>query len=198
MRTTTILAFGIFATSLSFGHSLAAQEVSAEELIADYTFYNGICRGGSGADVSTWQACGARNYVHYRLNVLGVCHGKEDEEIFENEWHKCSSGSFRDNSRPDPRTDQEISTNTSEPAQPDFKAAFERLPSESRKHIQGSLSTVGYYNGKLDGAWGPMTERAILSMHSRFSHIGSDYAGKKTLEDSFLAFILGGEYLPEG
>lgn len=80
-----------------------AKDIEVKGLIDDYSFYNGICRGGSGSDDSTWEACGARNYIMYMLNRLGVCHGKEDEAAYQNQWHSCTDGSLRSVARPNPQ-----------------------------------------------------------------------------------------------
>lgn len=99
IRTRTFV--GIFSALLSSTVSVNAQDISTETLIKDYEFYNDICRGGSGNEESTWEACGARDYVLYTLNQLGACYGREDEAGYQHQWHSCSSGSLRLAMRPD-------------------------------------------------------------------------------------------------
>jgi hypothetical protein len=41
--------------------------------------------------------------------------------------------------------------------------AFNRLPASERRMIQSRLSSWGYYNGGIDGAFGPQTYRAVTA-----------------------------------
>jgi hypothetical protein len=65
------------------------------EFIQDYQEYNGRCRGGSGNEVATWHACGARDYVGYLLSSLGWCYGEAEQSGDEMRWHPCHDGSDR-------------------------------------------------------------------------------------------------------
>lgn len=72
-----------------------AQDAETQALLADEAILNDRCRGGSGDDMETWQACGARDYVGYLLSQRGYCFGKDGQAEFEMEWHACSTGSLR-------------------------------------------------------------------------------------------------------
>jgi hypothetical protein len=77
-----------------------AQDDETTRLLEDVVTLNTRCRGGSGDDMETWMACGARDYVSYLLSERGYCYGKEDQAGFEMEWHACTSNSVR-SSKPD-------------------------------------------------------------------------------------------------
>ena len=168
MRNKFLLISGCFFTSVFAGGQLSAQDISAETLIDDYAFYNDICRGGSGGDDSTWEACGARNYILYTLNRLGVCYGKGDQASYQHRWHSCSSGSLRSLQRPD-YVDAVVPNSSTEslPTDPDFQLAFNNLPSATRLELQDLLSKLSYYEGRLDAKWGPRMQTALSSALSR-------------------------------
>lgn len=67
----------------------------ANRLVANYRYYNGKCRGGSGDQLATHAACGARDYVLYELSKVGICLSKSDQASFEMEFHSCGAGSNR-------------------------------------------------------------------------------------------------------
>ncbi|WP_374398104.1 hypothetical protein [Tabrizicola sp.] len=71
-----------------------AQDAETAQLLQDEQALNSRCRGGSGDDTATWQACGARDYVGYLLFQRGWCFGKEDQIDAEMQWHQCTTGSL--------------------------------------------------------------------------------------------------------
>lgn len=71
-----------------------AQDAETTQLLQDEAALNTRCRGGSGDDNETWEACGARDYVGYLLFQRGWCFGKEDQGGAEMEWHQCTTGSL--------------------------------------------------------------------------------------------------------
>ena len=81
------LALGAVAPAL-------AQDAETTQLLQDEAALNTRCRGGSGDDTETWQACGARDYVGYLLFQRGWCFGKEDQGGAEMDWHQCTTGSL--------------------------------------------------------------------------------------------------------
>jgi hypothetical protein len=85
------IAFGL-STCFPLHTADAAGELEAM-LLQDYAAYNTRCRGGSGDDTATFQACGARDYVGWLLGNLGWCYGREGEAGFEMKWHRCAENS---------------------------------------------------------------------------------------------------------
>ena len=59
------------ALLLATGLPAQAQDAETQALLADEAILNGRCRGGSGDDTDTWQACGARDYVGWLLSERG-------------------------------------------------------------------------------------------------------------------------------
>ncbi len=76
-------------------HTAKAEGELEAMLLQDYAQYNTQCRGGTGNDTATFQACGARDYAGWLLNNLGWCYGREGEASFEMEWHHCVRNSSR-------------------------------------------------------------------------------------------------------
>lgn len=52
---------------------------------------NSACRGGSGDDPATMQACDARDAAFDSLEALSWCYGEPDQAGFEMEWHRCTA-----------------------------------------------------------------------------------------------------------
>ena len=52
---------------------------------------NSACRGGSGDNPATLQACDARDAAFDSLDALGWCYGEPGQAGFETEWHRCTS-----------------------------------------------------------------------------------------------------------
>lgn len=82
------------ALLLTTGMPAQAQDAETQALLADEAILNDRCRGGSGDDTDTWQACGARDYVGYLLSERGYCYGKDGQSGAEMEWHPCTEGSL--------------------------------------------------------------------------------------------------------
>ena len=82
------------AILLATGLPAQAQDAETQALLADEAILNGRCRGGSGDDTDTWQACGARDYVGWLLSERGYCYGKDGQSGAEMEWHPCTEGSL--------------------------------------------------------------------------------------------------------
>ena len=90
----------IIALCLGAASPASAEDDETGRLLEDVQSLNSRCRGGSGDDMETWMACGARDYVSYLLSERGYCYGKEDQAGFEMEWHACTSNSLR-STKPD-------------------------------------------------------------------------------------------------
>lgn len=55
---------------------------------------NGQCRGGSGDDQRTLDACDEREAYSKRLRQLGWCYGMRNEYGYQHRWHRCTRGSL--------------------------------------------------------------------------------------------------------
>ncbi|MGO7979596.1 hypothetical protein ACC691_16980 [Rhizobium johnstonii] len=64
-------------------------------LISQWGEENGSCRGGSGDKPETWQACERREALGAKLQKVGWCYGREGEAGYQNSWHACGPGSYR-------------------------------------------------------------------------------------------------------
>lgn len=75
-----------------------------ERLVDDYWQINSNCRGGSGDAARTWHECARRDVLQPIMRQAGLCLGKVNEAVVDNEWHLCNADSidhFRD-ARPIP------------------------------------------------------------------------------------------------
>lgn len=83
------LAFTI-SVSLAFGQS----PNDPQTMMRLWSQANGQCRGGSGDDPRTSDACDERAAYSMRLRQLGWCYGKRDEAGYQYRWHRCTKGSL--------------------------------------------------------------------------------------------------------
>jgi hypothetical protein len=72
-----------------------AQAPSGDELLARYRSLNSACRGGSGDDPRTQQACVERDRVVAALQRSGYCHGRRGQIGAQMSWHRCGPDSLR-------------------------------------------------------------------------------------------------------
>ena len=63
------------------------------------------------------------------------------------------------------------------------------MPHSARRAIQSRLANAGYYNGGIDGSFGPMTYRAILAIAG--DSTGTDQVGTMSGALEFYDAILG-------
>jgi hypothetical protein len=84
------LAFIVF---LVLGPSLASAD-TARDLIAIERQLNEMCRGWSGDDPHTGEACEVREKTARLLNKMGWCYGKEGQSGAEMDWHRCGKNSL--------------------------------------------------------------------------------------------------------
>ena len=64
-------------------------------LIERWFSENEQCRGGSGDDPRTTEACARRDRLTRALNVLDFCYGKKGQISAERVWHSCETTSIR-------------------------------------------------------------------------------------------------------
>ena len=88
--------------SLAFllsGLVLAPQLVFAAQSSASidqWKALNSQCRGGSGDDPATQQACDQRDALTRQLAKAGWCFGrKDDPDAASYQWHRCTAKSLR-------------------------------------------------------------------------------------------------------
>lgn len=62
----------------------------AKAMILRWTELNGRCRGGSGDNPATLQACEDRDALGGQLEAQGFCYGENDEFGFQADWAVCS------------------------------------------------------------------------------------------------------------
>ncbi len=72
-----------------------ATEPTAKQLIKAYTAADEACRGSPGD--SSAAECDRRTRLNSRLNQIGRCYGKENQDRSEFAWHACTSHSNRSN-----------------------------------------------------------------------------------------------------
>ena len=60
-------------------------------LLTQYADLNEKCRGGSGDDPKTMQACDQRDALSDKLEKAGYCYGEFAEYGFQSSWAKCSA-----------------------------------------------------------------------------------------------------------
>jgi len=68
---------------------------SAERLIQMERAANSRCRGGSGDELHTWEACGERTAYGRILGMMGWCYGRRGEAGYQMQWHRCTPTSIR-------------------------------------------------------------------------------------------------------
>ncbi len=71
-----------------------AQALNPQTIIRLESEANGRCRGGSGDQQPTWQACGERAAYGNILEMLNWCYGRNNEAGYQMNWHACGPGSL--------------------------------------------------------------------------------------------------------
>lgn len=77
------------------GSVIKGQSASPSAMLTRWDELNSKCRGGSGNDAKTWQACNAREYTGLAVNSAGWCYGREGENAYQMNWHRCGARSLR-------------------------------------------------------------------------------------------------------
>lgn len=67
---------------------------SSEQLIEEWDMADEDCRGGSGDDPATQEACEQRTALSEQLEKAGWCFGKKSQARSAYRWHKCGKGSI--------------------------------------------------------------------------------------------------------
>lgn len=69
-------------------------EANADTLLEEWMDWNERCRGGSGDEPATLEACDRRAEISAELEGMNLCYGKENQAGAEYEWHTCGAGSI--------------------------------------------------------------------------------------------------------
>lgn len=93
------LVAGLFVCAVSIQSPLAQSRDDPKTMISLWGQANGQCRGGSGDDPKTLEACDERDAYGKRLGQLGWCYGKKGELGYQMRWHRCTASSVRPGSR---------------------------------------------------------------------------------------------------
>ena len=59
-------------------------------MIVNWNDLNGKCRGGSGDDPKTFQACEARDALSPKIEAQGFCYGENAEFGYQQRWEVCN------------------------------------------------------------------------------------------------------------
>jgi hypothetical protein len=78
------------------GAVLKDQIADPSGMLARLHDQNGKCRGGAGDLEATMLACDAREHTTKSLKAAGWCFGRNGEEYFDMEWHRCGPTSLRE------------------------------------------------------------------------------------------------------
>lgn len=77
------------------GSVMRGQSASMNAILNLWHQQDGKCRGGSGDNSGTWDACDAREHTHNSLEGAGWCYGKAGEYGYQYQWHRCDASSYR-------------------------------------------------------------------------------------------------------
>jgi hypothetical protein len=64
-------------------------------MIDQWRHLNEQCRGGSGDNPATMEACDARDTASARLRTAGICYGRQGQYGYQMEMHRCDGQSLR-------------------------------------------------------------------------------------------------------
>jgi hypothetical protein len=79
----------LFASACMEAPNESGQTTNAAAMIAQSNELNSRCRGGSGDDPRTHQACAARNALGLQLEAQGFCYGENAEFGYQARWDIC-------------------------------------------------------------------------------------------------------------
>ncbi|MEO5334670.1 MAG: hypothetical protein H7839_21860 [Magnetococcus sp. YQC-5] len=83
----TLLFCGLCLSQAQAGPTHPPKEIAG--LLALWDKLNDRCRGGSGDDQKTWDACDERERTGDQLKARGWCYGEPGQFGYQMEWHKC-------------------------------------------------------------------------------------------------------------
>ncbi|WP_130472721.1 lysozyme inhibitor LprI family protein [Candidatus Magnetaquicoccus inordinatus] len=82
-----LLCCGILIAHADAESSAPTSEIKA--LLAAWDKLNDKCRGGSGDDKKTWEACDEREKKGGQLQARGWCYGEPGQAGYQMQWHAC-------------------------------------------------------------------------------------------------------------
>lgn len=91
----TAMTLAVCALSSCAAAPATQPDGSTARLLNQWGAANGQCRGGSGNEAATWEACERRDELSDALNREGLCYGKQTQYGYQHEWHACGSDSYR-------------------------------------------------------------------------------------------------------
>lgn len=77
------------------GSVLKGQKPDIQRVIGHWQDLNSKCRGGSGNEQATLDACADREKVGETLTAADWCYGREGEYGYQMEWHRCGPTSLK-------------------------------------------------------------------------------------------------------
>lgn len=66
-------------------------ETSVKQAVGVYEFLNELCRGGSGDNPKTQQACDNRDNLESIIQRAGWCYGHYDQPSYLKKWERCGA-----------------------------------------------------------------------------------------------------------
>lgn len=108
-----LLAFPVFAhlsPSLADGMPSEIRELIKEEGIA-----NEQCRGGSGDNPETQQACDKRDQIVSKLKKMGWCYGTDDQPMYQRQWQPCAPATKLNDAETLRKAQQQVGEATKDP-----------------------------------------------------------------------------------
>lgn len=108
-----LLAFPVFAhlsPSLADGIPSEIGELIKEEGIA-----NEQCRGGSGDNPETQQACDKRDQIVSKLKEMGWCYGTDDQPMYQRQWQPCRTATKLNDTEALRKAPQKVGEATKDP-----------------------------------------------------------------------------------
>lgn len=69
----------------------AREPASVSEMLKEEARLNEACRGGSGDDPTTRQACAARDALVAKLQAAGMCYGPVEAPMYQQKWGPCAA-----------------------------------------------------------------------------------------------------------
>lgn len=92
-KTKVILLLGaaVIAGGVVYQLTRVEQDRAVQSLVAEERALNDECRGGSGDDPRTHEACAGRDALAQQLGTRGWCYGTQDQAEYQKQWQKCAS-----------------------------------------------------------------------------------------------------------
>ena len=84
-----ILLAGCGPSPASSPKAAAGPAKAVTQMLKDEDALNETCRGGSGDDPATLDACKKRDELIAKLNAAGMCYGPPDLPMYQQKWGPC-------------------------------------------------------------------------------------------------------------